>query len=65
MSRSLRSVLTVLFLLPASALAADGQDRRDAAHPNTVTIAKVDAGKGAIAIKYTDDTGKVQEKILP
>ncbi len=62
MSRSSLSILTVLFLLPASSMAAAAQDKKDSAHHNTVTITKIDAGKGAITVKYLDDKGKPREK---
>ncbi|HEV8062013.1 MAG TPA: EF-hand domain-containing protein [Gemmataceae bacterium] len=62
MSRSLRTVLAVLFLLAASSLAASAQDKKDMARPHRFTVTKIDADKGAITVQYTDDAGKSREK---
>ena len=55
--------LTVVVLLAGRALTDDqGKKDKDGAKPAHVTITKLDAKKGEITVKYTDDTGKTREK---
>ncbi len=64
MPRSVLASLIALALLAGSVLAADEKSKPDteSAKPRKATITHVDARKGAITIKYTDEQGKPQEK---
>jgi len=61
---SFRAGLVALLVLSGSALAADDKQKKDSAHSNTgaVTVSKVDAERGAFTVKYTDPSGKPQER---
>jgi len=63
MLRFLLAVITAATLLSGNLL-ADEKDKRDSdkSRPTPVTITKIDAKKGEITVKYTDDKGKAQEK---
>lgn len=63
MARSLLALSTLLVLLTGSLLADDKEQKHPAGAKTTnATIAKVDAKKHTITVKYTDDKGKTQEK---
>jgi Ca2+-binding EF-hand superfamily protein len=64
MTRMFLAALPIVALLAGSLVAADDKDKKDkdAPKPTHVTISKVDAKKGVIIVKYTDDKGKEQEK---
>jgi Ca2+-binding EF-hand superfamily protein len=63
MPRTFLSLLTVVVLLACSAHADDKEKKdKDAPKPVTATIVKVDAKKGEITVKLTDDKGKETEK---
>ncbi len=64
MARSVLTALAAVVLLGGSVPAALGQEKRDkgGAKPQTVTVTKVDAAKGAITVKYNDAQGKPHEK---
>jgi len=64
MPRSLLAPLTVVLLLCPGAFAGGNKDNQDkkSAKPRNVTIIKVDAQKGEITAKFTDNKGKSQEK---
>jgi len=51
-------------VLAGGLAAADDKEKKatDGAKPTNVTVTKVDAQKGDITVKYTDDQGKTQEK---
>jgi Ca2+-binding EF-hand superfamily protein len=57
------AALPVAVLLVGNAF-ADDKDKKDKENPKptTVTITKVDAKKGEITVKYTDEKGKEQQK---
>jgi Ca2+-binding EF-hand superfamily protein len=63
MFRSCLACVTAVLVLVGS-VAADQKNKQDkgTAKPTTATITKVDAKKGEITVKYTDETGKSQEK---
>lgn len=63
MHRPFLAVLTIMVVL-VSTVGADDKDKKDndAARPTNVTVTKIDAKKGAITVKFTDDQGKPQEK---
>jgi len=63
MSRFLLAAFTAATLLSGSLL-ADEKDKQDGRSPRhtPVTITKIDAKKGEITVKFTDDKGKEQEK---
>jgi Ca2+-binding EF-hand superfamily protein len=54
--------MAAMFLLASFAVAADDQQKKESGPYKTVTITKVDANQGTIAVKYTDSSGKTQEK---
>ncbi len=64
MLRTILAALPVAVLLAGNLIAADDKDKKDkeGPKPTTVTIMKVDAKKGEITVKYTDEKGKQQEK---
>jgi Ca2+-binding EF-hand superfamily protein len=63
MPRSFLAALTAVVLLAGPALADDKDKKdKDGARPTNVTVTKVDAKKGEITVKYTDDKGKLLEK---
>ena len=64
MHRSIFAALTILVLAAGSVVAADNKEKKDkdSAKPTNVTITKVDAKKGEITVKGTDEQGKSREK---
>ena len=64
MSRSLLAGLVVLILLVGNLRAAQDKEKPQKAFPEhtRVTITKIDAKKGEITVKYTDDKGKEEHK---
>ena len=64
MSRSLPAGLAVLILLVGNLRAAQDkeQPQKDFPQHTRVTITKIDAKKGEITVKYTDDKGKEEHK---
>ena len=56
------AVLSSILLLFSFGAAAEAQDKKDPSPPKSMTVTHVDAAKGAIAVKYTDGTGKTLEK---
>src|SRR5262245_17671321 len=64
MSRSLLAGLVVLILLVGNLRAAQDkeQSQKDFTQHTRVTITKIDAKKGEITVKYTDDKGKEEHK---
>jgi Ca2+-binding EF-hand superfamily protein len=64
MQRLWLTALAVATLLVGSLLAADDKEKKDKDAPKLTpaTVTKVDAKKGEITVKYTDDKGKEQEK---
>jgi len=51
-----------MFLLSSFSIAADDQQKKDSGPYKTVTVTKVDTNQGTIAVKFTDNSGKTQEK---
>ena len=64
MSRSLLAGLVVLIFLVGNLRAAQDkeQPQKDFPQHTRVTITKIDAKKGEITVKYTDDKGKEEHK---
>jgi Ca2+-binding EF-hand superfamily protein len=64
MSRSLLAGLVVLILLVGNLRAAQDKQQPQKEFPEhtRVTITRIDAKKGEITVKYTDDKGKEQHK---
>ena len=64
MSRTLLAGLVVLILLVGNLCAAQDkeQPQKDFPQHTRVTITKIDAKKGEITVKYTDDKGKEEHK---
>ena len=64
MSRTLLAGLVVLILLVGNLGAAQDQEQpqKDFPQHTRVTITKIDAKKGEITVKYTDDKGKEEHK---
>jgi len=64
MSRSLLAGLVVLILLVGNLRAAQDkeQPQKDFPQHTRVTITKIDAKKGEITVKYTDDKGKEEHE---
>ena len=64
MSRSLLAGLVVLILLVGNLRAAQDKEKpqKDFPQHTRVTITKIDAKKGEITVKYTDDKGKEEQK---
>jgi Ca2+-binding EF-hand superfamily protein len=64
MLRPILAALPVAVLLAGNLVAADDKEKKDkeSPKPTSATITKVDAKKGEITVKYTDDKGKMQEK---
>jgi Ca2+-binding EF-hand superfamily protein len=64
MSRSLLAGFVVLILLVGNLRAAQEkeQPQKDFPEHTRVTITKIDAKKGGISVKYTDDKGKEEHK---
>src|SRR5215472_13114054 len=64
MSRSLLAGLVVLILLVGNLRAAQDkeQPQKDFPQHTRVTITKIDAKKGEITVKYTNDEGKEEHK---
>jgi len=53
-----------MVVLAGGLIAADKEEKKaqDGAKPTNVTVTRVDAKKGEITVKYTDQKGKAQEK---
>ena len=64
MTRPFLTALTVMLVLVGSVCAADDKAKqdKDGARSTNVTVTNIDARKGTITVKYTDDQGKPQEK---
>ena len=64
MPRLFLAALPIAILLAGSVIAADDKNKKDkdGAKPTNVTITKIDAKKGEITVRFTDDKGKEKEK---